>query len=286
MERVDVEIEPWIQEDIRRALDLKLEQEQDELRKEHEELERMRFDLEVMQRLRTTADEERSKAEQRVRDLEQDLEAAKTPVPPALPAIAAPLAEADLVVPKKREPSDTPHKWAQSEQQEIPLSTLLRNYLILLAQDRRNVALALLSVVVILLSLRLASFPQAAGIAPLTDTIHTQLGKSILKDTQSHTPSSRHLLEDTDLLTRPAFSPPVAEDTRSQFAQAHDSKSIPPASVKLTGADASVESPLAPEIGPEKGSATLPYSSVSKASQRPSAHGAISSSESSNVKLN
>ena len=208
MERVDVEIEPWIPEDVRRALDAAMEKEQDQLRKEQEELEKLKFDLEVMQRLRADADDERAKAEQRLAEVESDLEHARQAVPPVLPALTAPVPiEDDLVVPKKRVLSATPQKRTPTssppplspaptrEASEIPLSTLLRNYLILLAQDRRNIVVGVLSVLVILMSLRLSTTPQAATNAVLSETMAPQFGNSILMAATPSTSESRHATE-------------------------------------------------------------------------------------------
>jgi hypothetical protein len=178
MERVDVEIEPWIPEDVRRALDMRLDQEEDERQRQHEELEKLRFDVEVIEKMRSEAENARTMAEGRVTDLKAELELAKIVTP--LPDNTLLLDEEDLNIPEQKDliseairaPSLTPTNPAQ----EIPLSTLLRNYVFLLAQDRRNIALGLLTVLVILLSIRLAS-PQAATIAPAsTSAKHSILG--------------------------------------------------------------------------------------------------------------
>lgn len=191
MERVDVEIEPWIPEDIRRALDLRLDQEEDGRQRQHEELEKLRFDVEVVERLRMAAEDARKKAEGRVTDLMAELETAS--IVPPLPAIESPIEREILLDQKRREVAPEPTMRAPSltptsPAKEIPLSTLLKNYLFLLAQDRRNIALGLLSVLVILLSIRLAS-PQAATIAPLADfstALHSIPGDVNYSDPLSH----------------------------------------------------------------------------------------------------
>jgi hypothetical protein len=246
MERVDVEIEPWIPEDVRRALDRKMGQEQDKLRSEHEELDRLRFDLEVMDQLRTEADDQRSKIEQRMKDMEQELELARTRTPPVQHAIAMPPSEDELFVPRKRDSSITPAKQTTSlaspalVPQEIPLSTLLRNYFMLLAQDRRNIALGMLSVLVILLSLRLGSSPKATATEPL-NTMHSQLGNDILSDILPQMASYRHLSVDTGSLTRSSTRSPTVEAMSARYEQKHDNKPILPTSSEFVE-DAPIES--------------------------------------------
>jgi hypothetical protein len=126
--------------------------------------------------------------------------------------------------------------------------------------------LGLLSVLVIFMSLRLASFPKAAAVAPpmVVDTMHTHLGNSNLKEAQFPMDSSRHLLGDTVSMMRSSFSSPIAEAIDSQ-TQAHDSRPTTPASAKLADA-APGESPLRTE---EEGAAALSLSSGPKQVDEP-----------------
>jgi hypothetical protein len=278
MERVDVEIEPWVPEDVRRALDMALEREENQARKEHEELDKLRFDLEVMQRLRSDADDERAKAEQRVADLEFDLDQAKKAVlsaPPSTPpATDAPLAIEDgLMLPTRGDsvkepqsrtpPSSPPPLMPTPEPTEIPLSTLLRNYLILLVQDKRNIWLGVLSGLVILLSLRLSSPPhQATTTAPLTDTTRPQFGNSILSNAHTLTFEGRHSTVDTGSSTWSSLAAPVDDAVSTVLASLRGS--VPIASASLSARlDAEHQPAESPHLRPErKGAVDVSHSSV------------------------
>ena len=264
MERVDVEIEPWIPEDVRRALDVAMEKEQEQSRKEHEELEKLRFDLEVMQRLRADADEERAKAEKRLAEMEVDLEQARQAATPVLPALTAPFPiEDELVVPKKRHVSDTPQKRTPTPfppppastregTTEIPLSTLLRNYLILLAQDRRNIVVGLLSVLVIFLSLRLGTSAQAATYAPLTDTTLPQYGNAMLSEASILTSQTSHPTQDTALLMHSSLSAPIDAIVSTAATPSHSTTQISsPTSDVLAAEHRPVESASHPRLEQE-----------------------------------
>jgi hypothetical protein len=80
MERVDVEIEPWMPEDVKRALDLRLEEEEEEERKQADQVEHLKFELGEMERLRLEAEAARLRAEGDAKEMEalrREAEAAK-----------------------------------------------------------------------------------------------------------------------------------------------------------------------------------------------------------------
>ncbi|KAI9760461.1 MAG: hypothetical protein M4579_001655 [Chaenotheca gracillima] len=149
MERVDVEVTPWIPEDMKRELEARKEMHEEE----EEEEARHRTAREtttghteetVPRLVRTPSEAERlrlreiyghSMPPEIMENVEQDDDAA------ALPSAQVPRTA-----------------WSQKRtrhapSQDVPLSTLLQNYLVLLARDRRNIAIALLSLLVLLLSM-------------------------------------------------------------------------------------------------------------------------------------
>ncbi|KAI9862633.1 MAG: hypothetical protein M1824_001183 [Vezdaea acicularis] len=132
MERVDVEIEPWIPEELRKEMKLRMEEEaehnhaaemaaEEEMRKEAE---RVRF-REIY-------------GEEAIDEAARRRRSAETARPPT-----------DAFVETK------PH--VQSPRRpgldELPLATVLQNYIYLLLQDKRNLAIAALSFFVIFLAL-------------------------------------------------------------------------------------------------------------------------------------
>lgn len=135
MERVDVEILPWISEDLRRQLDARVEEEEEGDRT---------LDVELPQRL---------------------LEAPVSASDPA-PMSAAP---AIFDAPEEKyEPRDSNGELPQIYRaKDVPLSLLLRNYLYLLAKDRRNIVIFGLAALAMWLSLRAALAPTPVEISPL-----------------------------------------------------------------------------------------------------------------------
>ena len=145
----------------------------------------MRFDLGAMEKLRLEAENAKAIAEQRALEMAKELETAQTMK--AAPSIRRPTHQENMVSPEKGQSiaaSDT--RQSTSSAAEIPLSTLLRNYIILLAQDRRNIAVGILSVLVIMLSLRLASSPATTMPFPSESTMQALTGHN---SKSSHTPS-------------------------------------------------------------------------------------------------
>lgn len=151
MERVDVEVCPFVSEELKRELEIAKEQEEAE-----EAVRRAEQDLQDG----PTGEEEvkpdhgnREEAidEARMREIYGDdaqdyIDGLRSsPSPPLSPAYGS-----------------TAHQARPRPQHELPLSILLRNYIILLSRDPRNLAIALLSLLVVLL----AMVARSAGTAP------------------------------------------------------------------------------------------------------------------------
>lgn len=143
MERVDVEICPWISEEMKRELEIAKEaEEQDEaLRRASEEETTQHLDSEedipIDDRPTTSGLDDA-----RMREIYGDSADAymEGMYPPPSPSPSS-----------KRSPR--PQSAQQRPPSELPLSTLLTNYVTLLAHDPRNVAIALLSLLVLLLAI-------------------------------------------------------------------------------------------------------------------------------------
>lgn len=155
MERVDVEVCPFVNEELKREL---------EIAKEHEETEEaVRRAEEALCDAPTTEEETRSDEEARrggnvdearMREIYGDdaqdyIDGLHSPpsAPPPQPAVSS-------VYPPDPRPRTPAH--------ELPLSTLLRNYVVLLSRDPRNLAIALLSLLVLLLAMASRSPPSTA----------------------------------------------------------------------------------------------------------------------------
>ncbi|KAK4545311.1 hypothetical protein LTR36_003491 [Oleoguttula mirabilis] len=152
MERVDVEILPWISEDVRKSLDLRREEEEHyESQGREEEDERIRAVVEEQVRLaHEQMSWEAEETERRIRDRqdarhhEQTHASANAEKKPPN-GLSNPAHTKDVGL------SDLPQVYRPSE---IPLSVLLRNYVMLLAQDRRNVAIFALAMLLLLFGIR------------------------------------------------------------------------------------------------------------------------------------
>ncbi|KAF2767888.1 hypothetical protein EJ03DRAFT_375746 [Teratosphaeria nubilosa] len=152
MERVDVEILPWISDDLVKRLDAKREEEEaEEVRRQEVEDERVMRMME--QQALTQETLQRQEIEQRVVTESASLSAQGTG-PSAQPT---------------REPSttdDLPHVYHPSQ---IPLSVLMKNYIFLLSQDRRNVAIFFLAVIAVWFGLRTMAQPAMVDLDPVAN---------------------------------------------------------------------------------------------------------------------
>ena len=126
MERVDVEILPWMEEDMKREL---------ELRREEDE--------------RARAEQAHAEREEGIGGLDDarlreiyghDAQAFVDGLSDEIPTTASP-------------PQRRPTKRPMESQEDVPLWDLLRDYMCHVARDRRNVAIFLLSIVILFLSI-------------------------------------------------------------------------------------------------------------------------------------
>jgi hypothetical protein len=207
MERIDVEIEPWLPEDVKRELDNRRVQEDQQEQKLAEDADRLRVEVEEMEskkedeeKAKLEAIEQAKQMEKKMKDEEgakleavekakrmemekEDLEKAKLEAikkatlmelevqklnTALLLASQTPASESTqskhiVDTPKESTPATVADPAldakpaAQPLSKDIPLSKLLFNYIYLLAQDRRNIALAMLSVLVVFLAMRSSS---------------------------------------------------------------------------------------------------------------------------------
>ncbi|KXT13912.1 hypothetical protein AC579_2372 [Pseudocercospora musae] len=160
MERVDVEILPWINEVLRRRLDARREEEDAE-RTLQEEEEEARIRALVAEQVRIAHEEQKCSAPEERRMI-QLYPPNPQRVPEDFPVLfdfQSPPGSNDL--PQVYRPKD------------VPLSLLLRNYIFLLAQDKRNIAIFALSALAFWLSLRAAVVSNSVEIVA-TEPIHTR----------------------------------------------------------------------------------------------------------------
>ena len=147
MERVDVEIVPWMDEDMRRELEQRREEEERQIPEPSpEEIYHHR------PKAPSTMDDARMR-EIYGEDAQPYIDGLhdQTPLPASVENQAYP--------PTARPERQQQQQQQQQQQPDIPLQVLLRNYIYLAAQDRRNIVIFLLSILVLFLSL--GSFSKA-----------------------------------------------------------------------------------------------------------------------------
>jgi hypothetical protein len=164
MERVDVEISPWMPEDVKRTLERVVEQEAKEAeekeRIEHEAyaarealLEKLQADLDVANTLTARVEESLHKAEAEVTRLAAVN--AEIPIQRATTETMETPVFRTGVRATVRESSRPQyhHEPSFHAAKDVPLGNLLVNYVCILAQDKRNIVMAALSGLVLLLSI-------------------------------------------------------------------------------------------------------------------------------------
>ena len=142
MERVDVEILPWMEEDMKRALELRKEEEESHTLTQQE-----------AQQAEISSSRPKSSGPDDARMREIYGEDAQAHID-GLSEEKTPLSHA----PKRRR--------SRRQQHDIPLLDLLRNYVYLAAQDRRNIAICLLSILVLFLFLGSLRQPAQPPLSP------------------------------------------------------------------------------------------------------------------------
>ena len=182
MERVDIEIGVWIEEDLKRELEFRMKEGEGQIVAPHEEEARS-----------TGMDTARLKeiyGEDAQAHVDGLVDIQRPPSPPPL---------------RKRE-----HKYHPQRQQQIPLWHLLRNYIYLASRDRRNIVIFILSLLVLLLSLR--NGRKTDNISP----VQTYTTSSI-----THTMSAPHHSPST--FTKTEAIPSISSSTMAEPTQAHPS---------------------------------------------------------------
>ena len=160
MERVDVEIVPWINEDLRRELDSRqaLTDAEEAERREYEQTNRLEDEAHIRQLFEEQVLLAHERAGRQVQSpasmianpsRQQHSQLLDTPSPPSF---ASEPRKTDCA----SEVQDLPPIYRPSQ---IPLSVLLKNYIYLLAQDRRNVAIFFLGLLALCFGLRHSSSP-------------------------------------------------------------------------------------------------------------------------------
>ncbi|KAL8996943.1 MAG: hypothetical protein Q9169_003649 [Polycauliona sp. 2 TL-2023] len=149
MERVDIEIIPWMDEEMKRELALRTDEERKHAALLQEEISRQ-------------GEQRPNMDEERMREIYGN----------EVPAFTDPQAE--------QTPSPQPDQASHRRQDEVPLQELLQNYLMAAIQDRKNIAILVLTVFVIYLSTAWAptsapSFPNHPVMAPTAPSISSSV---------------------------------------------------------------------------------------------------------------
>lgn len=177
MESVDVEILPWISDDIRRKLDERREEEEvEERERQEEEAERIKEIVEEQVQLayeqRMAAQEQQRQAddtERRAKVRKEELEGREMVLRSTEPA--SPLPTPIEETPAQSKGNEVPDIYRPSQ---IPLSILVRNYLYLLAQDRRNVVIFFLVVVSAFFLIRPRPVGLTTDLSPIMEANRTE----------------------------------------------------------------------------------------------------------------
>ena len=146
MERIDVEIIPWIDEDMKRQLEL---QKQEEARRIPQQVQEENQD---QSRATSTMDEAR------MREIYGDepqpyIDGSEDEVPKLNETCISPSPNPQHEHQSRPESPLNSQYQRQAYAEAIPLEVLLRNYIYLAAQDRRNIAIFFLSLLVLFLAL-------------------------------------------------------------------------------------------------------------------------------------
>ncbi|TKA72395.1 hypothetical protein B0A55_05863 [Friedmanniomyces simplex] len=206
MESVDVEILPWIAEDVRQLLHERAEQEAVmETQREREAFEEERSRVHSEEQARWAATQHMAAGPQDV--LQQSAE----PTPPApKPPSQVPLS----VPPSKSTTADLPQVYKPSQ---IPLSILLRNYILLLARDRRNVAIFFLGLLALWFAVARSAPTNALSLTMIgNDTVG--FGSGIPKSATAGVSEAASLVDGTIGDTRQWIFP-VAEEGNGEATE-------------------------------------------------------------------
>lgn len=202
MERVDVEICPWVSEELKRELESarEAEEQDDALRQASEE--ETTQDIQLEEEIPTDQGPISSGLDDaRIREIYGDgAEAYMDGLhPPHSPAISP-----------KRSPRQ---HFTQSPPSELPLSTLLSNYLTILARDPRNVAIAILGLLVLVLAIVSKPSSQTASVMPSPSIYMPQGASSTSYVTDAASQASSSMSSITPLSSVTTAEPAPAEET-------------------------------------------------------------------------
>lgn len=171
MERIDVEIRPWMSDELQRRLDERREEEDAEKKtQEEDESERIKEIVEEQVRLAVEQRQRMEGVERRMRAEERASRAAEALAGDSPPQHATPVSR-----PRSRGKEGPASACAADslpevyKPKDVPLSVLLKNYIYLLAQDRRNVAIFFLGMVALFLAYRPSSTMQVSALAKQHD---------------------------------------------------------------------------------------------------------------------
>jgi len=217
MERVDVEILPWMEEDMKREL---------ELRKEVEERHVMEQSHVQQDEVIQSSGKSTGLDDARMREIYGE----------GAQAYVDGLTEETMPFSPPPKPRRQRHR-----QQDLPLWTLLRNYVYLAAQDRRNIAICCLSILVLFLSLGSLgrSIHPPLPSYPITPAAVTSAGAfvgDILSSHASITNVATPVVSVTDSNSATAHSSPDVQSSPTRSSPDSQSASTPSVSDVLPAA--------------------------------------------------
>lgn len=158
MERIDVEIIPWIDEDMKRQLELQKQEEErripQQVQEENQDQKPRATSTMDEARMREIYGDESQPYIDRSEDEVPELNETRAPPSPDLhhDHQSRPESPLDGGYTRPKSPPNSQYQ-PQANSQAIPLEVLLRNYIYLAAQDRRNIAIFFLSILVVFLAL-------------------------------------------------------------------------------------------------------------------------------------
>jgi len=253
MERVDVEILPYIDAEMRSRLDARMEEKELQERVAQEAEDNRAQEL-MESRLILAQDQQRAfhmssrpmllrsarssylGAMNMADDLSLNFEfqTSASPRNPEPLDFADPGLFPDTQLPPVYRPAD------------IPLSTLMKNYVYLLAQDRRNVALFILSIVALWMSLRAATVtsPPRAATAVLDSTLDSLVLMNSIVHPATVVPLS------SDVLGLPVADVGNCRDALAQTTVRPANAGFPAAGQAGSKSAAVLQSPVSPLIAP------------------------------------
>lgn len=197
MERIDVEIMPWIKDDLRIKLD-EMKASELEVKVVDHEADETRINQIVEERLRLLEeDTERIRAAQMSREIEQLVINEQRQYSQSLQEIPMAYIEASKPVRSASESRSTPESRPTSTElpniyrpKDIPLSILLRNYIFLLARKPLNMTLFFLFVTISWLLLSMGPAAMSDRLSEVSTIVMASIPKTPLVESLSSMPST------------------------------------------------------------------------------------------------